>query len=157
MKIIKYDLDKIIPIADEIFTLAFGEKESLKTKTYKKTQRYITLTYSHYFLTIYDNGCISFHDVDCIDDDLIHNLPEILDLILNTQWIDPKEKKPEYDKVIVAKFGDIHESDKVICHCELKSIYINRSDVDQYISSFNCDIYESSDILGWMPADNVVL
>jgi len=90
------------------------------------------------------------------------NTPEIDHLLLETQWIDPNKTLPEEGQLVVVK--SINDDGSMI----LTSKFIverNQKEsgyVDFYFVSENnsgeiiCKLFVD-DIIGWLPADNVVL
>jgi hypothetical protein len=153
----KYDLEKIIPFVNKLFTLALNRKEEVSAKIINEDnadKNYLECEISGYYFTIHDNGNVELWDAYEHKAKNVRNLPEVMDMMFNSQWIYPNERLPECHQEIVAKFVD--DGDIIIRKCTMiiynelgirKTSFINR----------NCDyLYQTLDSFEcWLPANRV--
>jgi hypothetical protein len=164
MRIIKLDLEKIIPIANNLFSLALDldeETNAIFVNEEDKDKTFLEYMTEDYTFTIYDDGNLHLLcDIDYSDRELempitkaifINNLSEIQYLILKSQWIDPKICLPENNEKVYVKTNDgiikvIYEKmfDDFTKPCDRKiGFWLGNRLVDN--------------VIGWMSIDNVVL
>lgn len=160
----KYDLTRISDkVARELQNLAYGEMEKVSTINVRSSKKAIWIVGdSEFTLVIYENGSMYLAETSTGEFTFIDNLSLVMEKLIETQWIDPKMKMPEIGQKIVIKFkvkdgfgiaSSIYESGVEGDHTgeySWKQISIYYTEIDLIGIAIE-------DIIGWLPADNVVM
>ena len=147
----KYDFNRVsLDVINKIWDIIHGRVLKIDTllqnehgiSAYRETKK------TKAVLSINDDTIYSSYNCSSYSTD---NQPEIWEMILNTQWVDPKVELPEEKDKVIIKFvnGDIRNG----------VFYFANKIYPESEFAFCIGSYPQTliDIIGWLPADNVVL
>jgi len=155
----KYDLSKV---NDETFLNLFETITGKRPLTYsinKKDKSYIYIIDSDSDIELYitNAGCFSLYDRNLGEElEMELNQQKVGHILLETQWINPKVELPkdENEKVII-KYSD---DDNIFIITgflwKTNKIYFAVGSAEDEL--FNTE-YDKMDIIGWIPAENMIM
>ena len=152
MKLKEIDLTKVAPIIHKAMELAVGDELSntkiTNPNTYESDGSISIELPTWYCFTVYSTGKMWLHDLNENIGLVIENLQEVVQMINDTQWIDPRDKLPESTEQVIVKChdGSICTGSYVY---DRKFVSVRFNDLWVEVSHGN--------IYGWMRKDNVVM
>jgi hypothetical protein len=146
----RYELKRVTDgAARKIFTLMTRIEESYYDLIINRHEEVMTITGGNNIVTIRNTGLIYFNNEERYSntgrDIYLPELLKALQVLLDSQWVDPKEELPPEGMKVILK---LRKNPKLHCGCLIsQSIFQS--------GQFRFEQYDY--VVGWLPAENVVL